>query len=446
MPRNLILNAFLMTTGHHEASWRLPGSATNTGTDIAHYQRLAQLAESAKFDAVFFADSPVLQAPPAQRPAGALDPILLLTALATVTKCIGLIATASTSYNDPYNLAREFATLDTISHGRAGWNVVTTAGDSAAKNFSQHNQLDSSQRYARAGEFLEAAVKLWDSWEDDAAIGDKQRGIWADPQKIHQINHRGQYFQIDGPLNLPRSPQGRPVIIQAGASPAGRNFAAQWAEAIFAVQQSLEQAQGFYSDVKQRVAAAGRDPEAVKVLPGIVPIIGSTEQEAAALADELDALILPEHALKNLSAQLHIDPAELKLDEKLPAGLEQVVAAEKSTSRRDVILQLGYGRDLTVRQILRELGPGRGHQSVVGTPEQIAGHIEESFTQRAADGFNIMAPVLPSGLEVFIEQVVPILQQRGLFRTEYSASTLRGHYGLPRPDSIYAGKELQLSS
>ena len=182
------------------------------------------------------------------------------------------------------------------------------------------------------------------------------------------------------------------------------------------------------------------------MLPGIVPIIGSTEQEAAALADELDALILPEHALKNLSAQLHIDPAELKLDEKLPAGLEQVVAAEKSTSRRDVILQLGYGRDLTVRQILRELGPGRGHQSVVGTPEQIAGHIEESFTQRAADGFNIMAPVLPSGLEVFIEQVVPILQQRGLFRTEYSASTLRGHYGLPRPDSIYAGKELQLSS
>lgn len=438
MSRSLILNAFLMTTGHHEASWRLPHSSVNTGTDVAHYQRLAQLAEAAKFDAVFFADSPVVQAPPAQRPAGVLDPILLLTALATVTKKIGLIATASTSYNDPYNLAREFATLDTISNGRAGWNVVTTAGDAAAKNFSQYRQFDSTQRYSRADEFLTAAVKLWDSWEDDAPVGDKQAGLWADPEKIHRINHEGEYFQIEGPLNLPRSPQGRPVIIQAGASPAGKNFAAKWAEAIFAVQQSLTQGQAFYAEVKTRAAAAGRDPEQVKVLPGIVPIIGSTDREASALADELDSLILPEHALANLALQLHVAPSELALDSKLPAGLEHVVDAEKSTSRRDVILKLGYGRDLTVRQILRELGSGRGHQTVVGTPEQIADYIEESFTGRAADGFNIMPPVLPSGLETFIEQVVPILQRRGLFRTEYTAETLRGHYGLSRPQSIYS--------
>ncbi|MCW4465964.1 LLM class flavin-dependent oxidoreductase [Glutamicibacter sp. MNS18] len=438
MTRSLILNAFLMTTGHHESSWRLPESDTGAGTDIRHYQRLAQLAEQAKFDAVFFADSPVLQAPPAQRPAGALDPVTLLAALATATEKIGLIATASTSYNEPYNLARKFASLDAISNGRSGWNVVTTAGDAAARNFSRNAQPDSSQRYARAEEFLKVTERLWDSWEDDARVGDKDSGVWAAPTRIHRIDHQGEHFQVAGPLNVPRSPQGRPVIIQAGASEAGKGFAARWAEAIFTAHQSLASAQDFYRELKARAAEVGRNSQEVKILPGIVPILGSTQTEAQRLADELDALILPQYALQNLAQVLHVDPAELDLDRVLPQGLGQLVPAEKSTSRRDLVLGLGYERNLTVRQIIRELGPGRGHQTLVGTPEQAADHIEQWFTQGAADGFNIMAPVLPSGLEYFVEHVVPILRQRGLFREDYEDSTLRGHYGLPVPRNHFA--------
>ncbi|MFJ2146066.1 LLM class flavin-dependent oxidoreductase [Glutamicibacter sp. NPDC087831] len=433
MTRTLTLNAFLMTTGHHESSWRLPLSDPLAGTDIGHYIRLAQLAEKAKLDAIFFADGPVLQGPVAQRPAGILDPVTVLSAIAPLTRHIGLIATASTSYNDPYNLARRFASLDVISNGRAGWNVVTTAGDAAARNFSQSAQLDSSQRYRRAEEFLEVVKKLWDSWEPDAVVADKGSGIWADPGKIHPAAHIGEHFQVAGALNVPRSPQGHPVIVQAGASAAGKEFAGRWAEAIFTAHQSFESARDFYQEIKDKAAGNGRAAHSVKVLPGIVPILGSTEAEANELADSLDELILPEYARNTLAQQLHVEPAILELDRELPAELENTVAKEKSTSRRDLILDLGYRRKLTVRQIIRELGPGRGHQTFSGTPEQLADRIEYWFKAGAADGFNIMAPVLPAGLEVFTEQVVPILQQRKLFRTEYEQSTLRGNYGLPVP-------------
>lgn len=433
MTRTLTLNAFLMTTGHHESSWRLPLSDPHAGTDIGHYIRLAQLAEKAKLDAIFFADGPVLQGPVAQRPAGILDPVTVLSAIAPLTRHIGLIATASTSYNDPYNLARRFASLDVISNGRAGWNVVTTAGDAAARNFSQSAQLDSSQRYRRAEEFLEVVKKLWDSWEPDAVVADKGSGIWADPGKIHSAAHIGEHFQVAGALNVPRSPQGHPVIVQAGASAAGKEFAGRWAEAIFTAHQSFESARDFYQEIKDKAAGNGRAAHSVKVLPGIVPILGSTEAEANELADSLDELILPEYARNTLAQQLHVEPAILELDRELPAELENTVAKEKSTSRRDLILDLGYRRKLTVRQIIRELGLGRGHQTFSGTPEQLADRIEYWFKAGAADGFNIMAPVLPAGLEVFTEQVVPILQQRKLFRTEYEQSTLRGNYGLPVP-------------
>lgn len=433
MTRTLTLNAFLMTTGHHESSWRLPLSDPLAGTDIGHYIRLAQLAEKAKLDAIFFADGPVLQWPVAQRPAGILDPVTVLSAIAPLTKHIGLIATASTSYNDPYNLARRFASLDVISNGRAGWNVVTTAGDAAARNFSQSAQLDSSQRYRRAEEFLEVVKKLWDSWEPDAVVADKGSGIWADPGKVHPAAHIGEHFQVAGALNVPRSLQGHPVIVQAGASAAGKEFAGRWAEAIFTAHQSFESARDFYQEIKDKAAGNGRAAHSVKVLPGIVPILGSTEAEANELADSLDELILPEYARNTLAQQLHVEPAILELDRELPAELENTVAKEKSTSRRDLILDLGYRRKLTVRQIIRELGPGRGHQTFSGTPEQLADRIEYWFKAGAADGFNIMAPVLPAGLEVFTEQVVPILQQRKLFRTEYEQSTLRGNYGLPVP-------------
>lgn len=439
MARTLTLNAFLLTTGHHESSWRLPESDPHAGTEVDHYIRLAQLAEKAKLDAIFFADGPVLQGPVAQRPAGILDPVTLLSAIAPVTKNIGLIATASTSYNDPYNLARRFATLDLISNGRAGWNVVTTAGDAAAQNFSQQSQLDSSQRYARAHEFLSVVKKLWNSWEPDAVIADKASGTWADPAKIHPAAHVGEHFQVAGALNVPRSPQGHPVIIQAGASQAGKEFAGQWAEAIFTAHQSFESARDFYQEIKTKAVGYGRSEQSVKVLPGIVPILGSTEAEALELADALDDLILPEYAKKTLAQQLHVAPDVLELDEVLPEGLETATSKEKSTSRRDLILDLGYRKNLTVRQIIRELGSGRGHQTFAGTPEQLADRIEYWFKAGAADGFNIMAPVLPSGLETFAEHVVPLLQQRKLFRTDYDQSTLRGHYGLEVPTVDHAG-------
>ncbi|TAP25661.1 LLM class flavin-dependent oxidoreductase [Arthrobacter sp. S41] len=439
MARTLTLNAFLLTTGHHESSWRLPESDPHAGTEVDHYIRLAQLAEKAKLDAIFFADGPVLQGPVAQRPAGILDPVTLLSAIAPVTKNIGLIATASTSYNNPYNLARRFATLDLISNGRAGWNVVTTAGDAAAQNFSQQSQLDSSQRYARAHEFLSVVKKLWNSWEPDAVIADKASGTWADPAKIHPAAHVGEHFQVAGALNVPRSPQGHPVIIQAGASQAGKEFAGQWAEAIFTAHQSFESARDFYQEIKTKAVGYGRSEQSVKVLPGIVPILGSTEAEALELADALDDLILPEYAKKTLAQQLHVAPDVLELDEVLPEGLETATSKEKSTSRRDLILDLGYRKNLTVRQIIRELGSGRGHQTFAGTPEQLADRIEYWFKAGAADGFNIMAPVLPSGLETFAEHVVPLLQQRKLFRTDYDQSTLRGHYGLEVPTVDHAG-------
>lgn len=439
MARTLTLNAFLLTTGHHESSWRLPESDPHAGTEVDHYIRLAQLAEKAKLDAIFFADGPVLQGPVAQRPAGILDPVTLLSAIAPVTKNIGLIATASTSYNDPYNLARRFATLDLISNGRAGWNVVTTAGDAAAQNFSQQSQLDSSQRYARAHEFLSVVKKLWNSWEPDAVIADKASGTWADPAKIHPAAHVGEHFQVAGALNVPRSPQGHPVIIQAGASQAGKEFAGQWAEAIFTAHQSFESARDFYQEIKTKAVGYGRSEQSVKVLPGIVPILGSTEAEALELADALDDLILPEYAKKTLAQQLQVAPDVLELDEVLPEGLETATSKEKSTSRRDLILDLGYRKNLTVRQIIRELGSGRGHQTFAGTPEQLADRIEYWFKAGAADGFNIMAPVLPSGLETFAEHVVPLLQQRKLFRTDYDQSTLRGHYGLEVPTVDHAG-------
>lgn len=433
MTRKLTLNAFLLTTGHHESSWRRPESDPHAGTDIGHYIHLAQLAEKAKFDAIFFADGPLLQGSVAQRPASILDPLTILSAIAPLTTNIGLIATASTSYNDPYNLARRFASLDIISNGRAGWNVVTTAGDAAAQNFSQPKQHDSSARYARADEFLTVAKKLWNSWEPDAVIADKNSGKWADPAKVHAAEHVGEHFQVAGALNVHRSAQGHPVLIQAGASEAGKDFAARWAEAIFTAHQSFESARDFYQDLKVRAGTYGRSADSVKVLPGIVPILGSTEAEALELADSLDELILPEYAKKTLAQQLHVDPETLKLDSVLPDGLEKVVSKEQSTSRRDLILDLGYGKNLTVRQIIRELGPGRGHLTFTGTPEQLADRIEYWFKAGAADGFNIMAPVLPSGIEAFTEQVVPLLQDRGLFRTDYEHSTLRGHYGLPIP-------------
>ena len=435
--RTLHLNAFLMSTGHHEASWRLPESNPYANTDVTHFQHLAQIAERGKLDSVFFADSPVLFSDVGRRPSGALEPTVLLTAIAAVTNRIGLIATASTTYNDPYNLARRFASVDHVSHGRAGWNVVTTAGPEAARNFGLDDQPSHASRYERAAEFLEVAQKLWDSWDDDAALADKDSGVWGDNTKVRPINHAGAHFRVQGPLNLPRSPQGHPLIVQAGSSEDGRSFAARYAEAIFTAHQTLPDAQSFYADLKRRAAALGRDPDSVVILPGIVPVIASTEAEAKRLEQELDDLIRPEYARLQLAKTLRVSPEDLPFDAQLPTDLPDEDEIEGAKSRYTLIVNLARRERLTVRQLIGRLGGGRGHRTFSGTPEQVVEAITDWYDHGAADGFNIMPAALPSGLETFVDQVVPLLVQRGLFRTEYEGVTLRDHYGLDRPASRY---------
>ncbi|MEU6775665.1 LLM class flavin-dependent oxidoreductase [Streptomyces sp. NPDC046759] len=434
--RRLHLNAFLMNTGHHEASWRLPESDPYAHVDLAHYVNLARIAERGTFDSLFLADGPQLWSNLAQRPAGALEPLTLLTALATATEHIGLIATASTSYNSPYNLARKFASLDIISGGRAGWNIVTTAGVEAARNFGLDAEPAHAERYARAAEFLDVALKLWDSWEDDAIVADKAAGVWGDDSKIHPPRHQGTFFSVAGALNVPRTPQGYPLLVQAGSSEDGKAFAARYAEAVFTAQQTLADAQAFYADLKSRAAQAGRHPEHIKVLPGIVPVLGSTEAEARAAEQVLEDHIVYDHGVARLESLLHLAPGTLELDSALPSDLPPESAVEGAKSRYTLVVQLARREKLTVRQLIGRLGGGRGHLTFAGTPEQVAGQIETWFTQGAADGFNIMPAVLPSGLDAFVEHVVPLLRTRGLFRTEYDGrphQTLRERYGLPRP-------------
>jgi FMN-dependent oxidoreductase (nitrilotriacetate monooxygenase family) len=439
MTRQLHLNAFLMTVGHHEAAWRLPESDPFAHVDVRHYVRLARIAERGKLDSLFLADSPVLWNSIGRRPAGGLEPTVLLTALAGATEHIGLIATASTTYNEPYNLARRFASLDHISGGRAGWNVVTTAGVDAARNFNLDELPSHRDRYERAAEFIDVARKLWDSWADDAPLGDKESGVWGDDTKVRPAAHAGRFFKVAGALNVPRSPQGHPLLVQAGSSADGRELAARYADAVFTAQQTLAEAQAFYADLKRQALAFGRDPDTVQILPGIVPAIGATTREALALEEELDRLIKPEYALRQLAQTLQVDPSSLSLDSELPDGLPEEDQIEGAKSRYTLIVDLARRERLTVRQLIGRLGGGRGHRTFAGTPVQVADAIEHWFENGAADGFNIMAPVLPSGLARFVDEVVPILQERGLFRTAYEGTTLRDHYGLARPRAAPPG-------
>ncbi|WP_433894140.1 LLM class flavin-dependent oxidoreductase [Streptomyces sp. CA-111067] len=429
----LHLNAFLMSVGHHEAAWRLPQSPASGGTDIEHYKNLARIAERGKLDSLFLADSPVLMGDPGRRPASKLEPTVLLTALAGATSRIGLIATASTSYNEPYNLARRFASVDHVSGGRAGWNIVTTAGADAARNFGLDDTPLHRDRYLRAAEFVDVATKLWDSWADDAVLADKDSGVHARSERVRAVGHRGRYFRVDGPLNVQRSPQGYPLLVQAGSSEDGKDFAARYAEAVFTAQQTLEEGIAFYKDVKQRTEGFGRNPDGIKILPGIVPVIGDTEAQARELDEELDRLIRPEFAKQQLAQRLKIDPDQLHLDRELPEDIPTEDEIEGAKSRYTLVVELARREKLTVRQLIGRLGGGRGHRTFAGTAEQVADTIEHWYDAGAADGFNIMPAVLPSGLELFVDRVVPILQERGLFRTEYTGSTLREHYGLPRP-------------
>lgn len=432
MTRTLHLNAFLMGVGHHEAAWRHPRTSEHEVLDVAHFVRLGQIAERGKLDSVFFADG-LAVGPNIRRNTQAIfEPITLLSAIAGGTSKVGLIATASTGYNHPYTLARAFASLEHISGGRAGWNIVTSGQEQEALNFGYDSIPDHAGRYRRAQEFVDVVNRLWDSWEDDAVVLDVDNAIFADPERVHPINHVGEAFRVRGPLNSPRSPQGRPVLVQAGSSEDGKDLAARYAEVVFTAQRTIAEGQDFYRDLKRRLPRYGRGAEELQILPGIVPFIGSTEKEARDLEREFTDLISPDYALGQLSNFFNVDLTGLPLDSRLPP-LPPESEIQGHKSRSTLVRQLAASEDLTIRELIGRLGGGRGHRSITGTPEQISDDLIAWVDAGAADGFNVMPPYLPGGLEDFVDHVVPILQARGRFRDDYTASTLRGHYGIELP-------------
>ncbi|MBA4220279.1 MAG: LLM class flavin-dependent oxidoreductase [Methylobacterium sp.] len=436
--RQLTLNLFIYPGGHHEAAWRYRESEPERVLDIRYYQELARKAEAAKFDAVFLADGPSLAENVRYSSRVRLEPVTWLTAIAAATEKIGLIGTASTTYNEPYNLARLFASLDHISGGRAGWNIVTTSDAGAAQNFGLPEHPPHGERYEKAREFLDVVTRLWDSWEDDALLADPRSGVFADADKVHRIDHVGKHYRVRGPLNISRSPQGRPVYVQAGSSEDGRSFAAQFAEAIFTAHQTLQSAQEFYSDIKARAAALGRRPEHLRILPGISPFLGSTQAEAKRLEEEIDDLIQPAASLDQLKRLIGVDLSGYDLDGPVPRHIIDINGPKGLASRFQLVVDIVDRENPTIRQLIRRLAGARGHRVVVGTPEHVANEIQSWFEQGAADGFNVMPPYLTGGFDHFVAEVVPILRKRDLFRQEYSGTTLRDHFGLPRPDSGYA--------
>ena len=333
--------------------------------------------------------------------------------------------------------ARLFASLDHLSGGRAGWNIVTTGDAGAAQNFGLEEHPVHADRYGRAREFVEVVSKLWDSWEDDAVIADKASGVYADTTRIHRIDHVGEHFKVRGPLNTPRAPQGRPVYVQAGASDDGRAFAARYAEAIFTAHQTLANAQAFYADIKARAAGLGRDPSQVVILPGISPFIGSTEAEARRLQEEFNDLTQAEYATDQLKRLIGVDLSGHDLDGPFPRELIRQEGDRAESSRFKLVVDLLDREALTIRQLVHRLAGARGHWVEAGTPEQIADKLQTWFETGAADGFNLMPPWFTGGLDAFIDEVVPILRRRGLFREEYEGSTLREHFGLDRPESVF---------
>src|SRR5215472_15707620 len=435
--RKLHLGAFMRPVSIHTAAWRYPGAWPDANFNFPHLARFAQKLEHGKFDAFFMADHlAVLNMPMEALKRSAtvtsFDPLVLLPALAVVTDHIGLIATASTTYNEPYHVARKFASLDHISGGRAGWNVVTSGNPDEAMNFGLEEHVEHARRYRRAREFFDVVTGLWDSWADDAFVRDVEAGIYFDPEKLHILNHKGEFLSVRGPLNIARPIQGWPGIVQAGASEAGRQLAAETAEVIFASGNNLADARRFYTDVKARMKVLGRSPEHMKILPGALVVVGDTAAEARKKRALLDTLVHPDSGIASLSIALGHDASGFELDAPLP----EIPESNASKSGRERIVERARRENLTVRQ-LAQIAGSYGGLSLLGTPAMIADQMEEWLLSDACDGFNIMFPYVPGGLDDFVDRVVPELQRRGLFRREYEGKTLRENLGLPRPENRF---------
>ncbi|AVA24211.1 LLM class flavin-dependent oxidoreductase [Rhizobium sp. NXC24] len=437
----MTLGLYLSHSGYHEGAWLDPGVPTNAGSDIDRYAHLAALAERAAFHFVFLADH---QGVINDRAAAARisrnyqsEPISLLSALSARTRDIGLIATASTTYNQPYHIARMFASLDHLSEGRAAWNIVTSASDSEAQNFGEEKLLGHDVRYARAREFVEVAKGLWDSWEDDAFIRDKESGVYADTTKMHLLDHQGHYFSVKGPLNVARPPQGYPVLVQAGASEAGISFAAEVGEVVFTAEPSLENGKRYYATLKEQARGFGRDEDQTLVMPGILPIVGATKQEAAEKLRRLQSYTHLDVLIGQAQLWLGsvIDLRSVDLDSLVPETLPQTNFIQ---SRQKLLLDLAARQKFTWKQLIRSVSDSRGHLMVVGTPSEIVNTMVDVFNNRAADGFNVLPSTVPGGLNDFVELVVPELRRRGKFRSGYlSGYTLRENLGLKRPPNQF---------
>lgn len=436
------LGLFLSGPGHHIAAWRDPHVASNAGQLLQHYVEIAKLGERGKFDFLFNADSNSTFGPDDvnvwKRTIAAmrLEPLTLMGALAAVTTHIGLVSTATTTYLEPFHVARLFASLDQLSGGRAGWNLVTSSAASEALNFSHAAHAPHADRYARADEFVRVVMGLWDSWEDDAFLFDKENGLYFDPEKLHFLNHKGEHFAVRGPLMMPRSPQGRPLIVQAGQSEDGRALAAATADVIFTVQQNIEPAREFYADVKQRAKQLGRNPDHIAIMPGVLVIVGETRRDAEKKYEALQSLIHPELGVATLSDIVGMDLSRYPVDGPLP----EVPLSNTQQGRQRVAVDLARRENLSIRQLYQRLSGARAHRSLYGTPTEIADSLEEWYRSGAADGFNIMALTFPQGLADFVDRVIPELQRRKLFRTRYEGATLRENLGIPWPENIWAAR------
>jgi len=436
--RQLRLGAFMRPVSIHTGAWRFPGAWPDANFNLAHLRQLIQTLERAKFDAFFMADHmAVLNMPVAalkrSHTVTSFEPFTLLAALSQATEHIGLIATATTTFDVPYHIARRFASLDHLSNGRAGWNIVTTSNPDAALNFGMDEQMDHDERYARAREFYDVVTGLWDSFAEDAFVRDVESGVYFDPARMHTLGHKGKYLSVRGPLNIARPVQGWPVIVQAGASDAGRQLAAEVAEVIFSGVNLLADAQSFYADIKSRAEKAGRKRDHIKILPGCFVVVGDTLEEAQKTKALLDSRVHPDSGIGTISAQLGFDASGFDLDGPLP----EIPETNTGKTGRQRLIDMARRENLTVRELAQRVGGSFGSLEMIGTPAMIADQMETWLKEEGSDGFNVLFPWLPGGLDDFCNKVVPELQRRGLFRREYEGKTLRENLGLPRPGNRF---------